>query len=129
VAGQGVEVSFTVRQHGVTPVHLDEGVGIDITSTGGAVESFPAVPDGPTGHYVTEVVFPEPGTYTWRVRQGWFASQELGPIAVPGPAAAPDDGYRYPALVRLGLPAIAATLAAVAVADVVSARRRRPLPA
>lgn len=29
---------------------------------------------------MTEVTFPDAGSWTWAVRQGWFAEQALGPI-------------------------------------------------
>ena len=125
VPGQPVEVGFTIRQHGVTPVDLEEDVGIEIVAADGTVQRFPAALQGPTGHYVATVMFPSAGDYTWSVQQGWFAPQDLGALTV-GPAPGTTGGdYRFPAAFRYGLPALAAVLAAFAIADAWSTRRRR----
>ena len=128
--GASVDVGFTIRQHGVTPVALDDGVGIAVTAADGTTTVFPAVQQGLTGHYVATVTFPDAGAYTWVVNQGWFAPQDLGTLSVSAPVApapAPAD-YRYPAVVRWGLPAIAALFAALAIADaIIGVRRRRPV--
>lgn len=124
VPGQALNVGFTIRQHGVTPVDLDEGVGIQITATDGTVQQFPAVLHGATGHYVASVVFPAAGDYTWSVQQGWFAPQDLGTLTV-GPAPGASGDRRFPAALRYGLPALAAALAALAMVDVLVNRRRR----
>ena len=124
VPGEPVDVGFTVLQHGVTPVDVAEGVGIEITSSVGTVQRFPAEPSGAPGHYVASVVFPEAGDYTWSVQQGMFAPQDLGGLTVgQTTAAGTDDGL--PSVVRFGLPALAIVLAAVAMADLVVGRRRR----
>jgi len=55
-AGETVLVGFTIRQHGVTPVTLDDApgspVGIEIVDGSGIAHRFPAVADGPVGHHV-----------------------------------------------------------------------------
>ncbi len=124
VPGQAIDVGFTIRQHGVTPIDLDEGVGIQVTAADGTVQQFPAVLQGATGHYVASVVFPVVGDYTWSVQQGWFAPQELGTLTV-GPAPGAGGDYRFPAVLRYGLPALAVVLVALALADVIVNRRRR----
>jgi hypothetical protein len=143
-AGQPLEVGWTVRQHGVRPVNLEEGdVGVVVRSPSGAERFFPAEQEGPVGHYVARVVFPEAGSSTWSIRQGPFAEQELGTLTVaesgaamsrPGAVsseepmatatAAPAGGSRGPVLVRYGFPALAALLVAAALVDVVRFRRR-----
>jgi hypothetical protein len=123
-SGKAVDVGFTIRQHGVTPVDLDEGVAIEITSADGTVLRFPAVLQGPTGHYMATVTFPDAGDYTWEVQQGWFAPQDLGSVTVTE-AAGSGSTHRLPAIFRYGLPALAVVLAAAAVADLVVGRRRR----
>ena len=130
-ANQTVDVGFTIRQHGVTPVNPDGEVGIVLRADNGSELFFPAEPTGPAGHYVAEVNFPEAGSWTWAVRQGWFAEQILGPIEVAsGPArTAEASGYRWPGLVRFGLPVLALLFGAAAVVDLVSARGRRGLAA
>src|SRR5262245_43014232 len=98
-------VGFTVRQHGVTPVALD-GVRLVVhPEEGGRTAVFPARAEGPLGHYVADVVVPA-GTYRWEVIQGWFGSQDLGPLVVAtGGGAVPSggDGPRWSEPVRYGL--------------------------
>jgi hypothetical protein len=123
-SGQVVDVGFTIRQHGVTPVALDEGVAIEITSTKGEVTVFPAVASGGVGHYTAPVTFPTAGTYDWAVQQGWFGEQDLGDLTISAPAAVAGE-YRFPAVLRYGLPALAVALAAFAIADAAAGIRRR----
>lgn len=125
-AGQETAIGFTIRQHGVTPVDLDD-VGITIVSPSGASEFFPAIGTGATGHYVANIVFREAGTSRWSVAQGWFAPHDLGTIDIVTPAAiaAPTSGGdEAPALVRYGLPILGTALGAFAVIDIVRTRRR-----
>ncbi len=128
VAGQETEVGFTIRQHGVTPVELED-VAVAITGPSGAIAVFDAQQDGTTGHYVATVVF-EAGQSTWEIRQGWFEAQQLGVIDVgaTGPPEAPvaveSSSYRWPSAARALLPVAAIVLAGVAIADAVSSRRR-----
>jgi hypothetical protein len=98
VPGRPTDVEFTIRQHGVTPVDLDEGVSITVTSTDGAEQVFPATTTNLVGHYVAAVTFPTAGEFTWSVQQGWFATQDLGPITV---GSSPSTrAYRYSAPTR-----------------------------
>lgn len=124
IASEPIDVGFTIRQHGVTPVDLTEDVGITITSASGTAQYFPAAGDGTVGHYVARVEFPSAGQYQWSIRQGWFAEQDLGQIDVGAPTKIVSTGgspwpLRYIALggaMLFGL---------VALTDVVMARRRR----
>jgi hypothetical protein len=93
VAGEEVEVGFTILQHGVTPVDQEavddgEGISVVVRSPAGDETVFPAQADGAVGHFVAEVEFPEAGTATWWVDQGWFGPYELGEIEVGSPAGA-----------------------------------------
>ncbi|MGD9703892.1 MAG: hypothetical protein AB7Q42_10400 [Acidimicrobiia bacterium] len=123
VPGEALEVGFTIRQHGVTPVDLDEDVAIEITAADGTVQVFPATHDA-TGHYIASVTFPAAGDYTWTVHQGWFGEQELGALSIDVPAATATD-HRFPVGVRYGLIAMAAVFASLAIADGLSHLRRR----
>jgi len=98
-ATETYQIGYTIRQHGVTPVNV-ENVGpgwpsgtteIQITSPdGGKTLRYKGVQQGGTGHYVANVVFPYDGRWTWAVTQGPFAPQPLGSIDVlPFDAAAP----------------------------------------
>jgi hypothetical protein len=91
VSGQELQVGFTVRQHGVSPVNPEGEVGIEVRSGSGAVTGFAARPEGATGHYVADVTFPEAGRFTWQILQGWFAPTDLGAIDVT-PAGSVTDG-------------------------------------
>jgi hypothetical protein len=132
VAGEDVDVGFTIRQHGKTPVDVEEA-GIAIGPAGGKRAYFKARQEGPTGHYVATVRFPADGTYTWEVVQGWFGPQSLGTIDVPGgapvPVAAPvtirHEPVQLPLAVRLLLPTVALAAGGLALADVLHARRQR----
>lgn len=131
--GATVEVGFTIRQHGVTPINPDGAVGIVLRSATGAEEFFfAAEPVGAVGHYVAEVTFPDDGTWSWAVRQGWFADQELGdlelaPVSAPSAATA---AHRGPAWLRYGLPVLAIVLAAGAGRELVrNGQRPRRVPA
>jgi hypothetical protein len=78
--GDGALVGYTIRQHGVRPVSL-ENTGIAIRR-GARRAFFPGRPSGATGHYVATVTFPARGTWTWSARQGWFAPYDLGTVTV-----------------------------------------------
>ena len=122
--GQTVAVGFTILQHGVTPVALDEDVGIELSLDDGTSDYFPATADGEVGHYVAEVRFPEAaGEYDWSVRMGWFGPYELGSIEV---TAGGPEGASIWSAGRWVLVATAVGLGAIAVSPLLA---RRPRPA
>jgi hypothetical protein len=143
-AGERIDVGFTIRQHGRTPVALDD-VSITTTSAAGKATVWPARKEGAVGHYVAAVTFPEAGTVTWKVTQGWFGDQDLGAVDVVDPKAAPaptpatppsapdpvpvtvvrHEPVALPLAVRLLLPAVAVGCGCLAVFEVVAGRRRR----
>jgi hypothetical protein len=134
VAGQTLDVGFTIRQHGVTEVNPEGIVGINVRRDSGFEEFFPATAVGRRGHYVSRVRIATPGPSAWQVRQGWFAPQDLGRIDVArasaaGAVAGADGGsgstYRGSLTLRVLLPTIGVGLGAFAVADALAARRRR----
>jgi hypothetical protein len=141
VAGEEVEVGFTIRQHGVTPVDPDEQggepVAVAVRAASGGEVRFPARQDGPTGHYVADVTFPEAGGARWEIRQGWFGAHDLGEIEVAAaplaqqPASAAPAGedataadHRWPAAARAAAMMVAVAGWGVAVADARRSRRR-----
>ncbi len=122
VPGRPIDVEFTIRQHGVTPVDLDEGVSITVTSTDGTGRVFPAATTNVVGHYVAAVTFPAAGEFAWSVQQGWFAPQDLGSITVGSP---PSSGsYRYSAPTRYVIGLAGLGFATVAIGDGLRRRRR-----
>ena len=50
-AGAPIDVGFTIRQHGMTPVDLAD-VAIAVTGPSGEITVYPAHRDGDVGHYV-----------------------------------------------------------------------------
>jgi hypothetical protein len=148
VAGQDHQVGFMILQHGKTPVNPDQGqVGIRLFDpSSGQGLTFPAVQQGPVGHFVSTVNVPTAGAWQWEVLQGWFEPQPLGPIdvvaaasvapAAPGSATAAAtssgassgagvDGWRIAAVVIAGLLLVAFFL------ELLLGRRkdRKPVPA
>ena len=129
--GETVSVGFTIRQHGVTPVNIDDpgvDVGVVVTDPSGGVEFFPAAQEGEVGHYVADVVFGETGVHSWAIRQGWFSDHELGTIDTSNAAAAADGGggtSMSTQFLRYGMPTLALALAGYAAIDTIGSRRRR----
>jgi len=129
--GETVSVGFTIRQHGVTPVNIDDpgvAVGVEVTGPSGAVEFFPATQEGEVGHYVADVVFAENGVHSWAIRQGWFSDHDLGTIdtSSAGGGAAGGSGTSLPMqFLRFGMPTLALALGGYAATDAVRSRRRR----
>ncbi|MEO8363877.1 MAG: hypothetical protein ABI570_05805 [Ilumatobacteraceae bacterium] len=121
--GTPLDVGFTIRQHGVTPVDLED-VGITITPVGGSPQFFSAAGDGTVGHYVARVEFPSVGQYQWSIRQGGFGDQDLGLIDVGAATTVVNTGgssgnLRYIAFGGAMLCGFIAT------GDAVMSRRRR----
>jgi hypothetical protein len=126
--GETVTVGFTIRQHGVAPVNVDD-VSVEVRAPSGAVEIFEARQEGTVGHYVADVVFGEDGVHTWVIWQGWFGGQDLGSIDTSTAAAGTDvaggDISASTRFLRYGMPALAVLLAGYAASDVMRSRRRR----
>jgi cytochrome c2 len=89
MAGQAINIGFTVRQHGrtlrddLTPaIHFDRADGKDSFAV-------TAKREGGSGHYAAAITFPREGTWNWIVDTEQFGmiSQELPPLTVM--AAAP----------------------------------------
>lgn len=142
-AGEEIEVGFTIRQHGVSPVNPDEQgddpVAVEVRSASGDEAVFTARQEGPTGHYVATVTFPEPGRAHWAIRQGWFGAHDLGAIDVArsvsaageqaggagaAPGSAAGGGHRWPLAARAGAAVVGVAAAAVAIAETWRSRRR-----
>ncbi len=121
VAGVPVTVGFTILQHGVTPVHVDE-VALAVVGADGRRQLFPARRDGPTGHYAVEMTLPAAGTYRWSSEQGWFGTYELGSLVVGSGEDRPAVGLTPQPLVLIGAGGLCAVIAA---ADALLALRRR----
>jgi hypothetical protein len=141
-AGKPTAVGYTIRQHGRTPVDL-ENTAIRLRSlTTGELLVFPGRRSGAVGHYIADVIAPEAGEWTWELDMADFRLQPLGtvtvlasnapvapaaqPVSTPS-AANPDDNVS--ALRRVGLPVLAAIACGVFASQVfLTVRRRRDIP-
>lgn len=98
-AGQVLSLGFMVRQHGVTPIDAPYGQGALLqpvltarnTDTGETVVS-EARKEGPVGHFVVEIAFPNAGTWSWTITPAPFAGTTLEPLTVAPSPPAPRAG-------------------------------------
>jgi hypothetical protein len=133
-ADQPYPLGYTIRQHGQTPIRVDDTL-IRITAASGHTTSFAGRPDGDVGHYTATVTFPAAGRYTWEVTQGPFAAQPLGTITVLAATSAQSEA-KAPASpaatadpVRALLPFAAAAAGAMFVWRLLTLTRRMRRPA
>ena len=127
VVGRAVAIGFTIRQHGVTPVAIED-VAITIAGVEGARTTFPARADGPVGHYIADVRFPNPGKWTWEVEQGLFGPQKLGSITIRDAASSgahPSGSTRPRGSLSIRLLSVAATVATAVATVAMGLRSRR----
>ena len=123
VPGEPTDVGFTILQHGVTPVDIDEGVELVVMGPNGTTV-FPAERDGRVGHYVATIRVPANGSYRWFVRQGWFGEQSLGMFVTSDGGVASAGGWQAPKPLAPGLVGLACVFAGLAVVDALRGRRR-----
>lgn len=74
-AGEPLQVGFVVRQHGITPLNSVQPRFLAHNQETGETVEVEAVQEGSVGHFVMEVVFPSPGTWTWEIRP-----EPFGPV-------------------------------------------------
>lgn len=124
IAGEPIQVGFTILAHGISPIDISEGVGVNITFTDGTTDYFPAAGDGTPGHYVARVEFPSVGRYSWSIRQGRLGDHDLGQIEV---SAATSIKNTNGSLVSLRYAALGGAMlfGLVALTDLFVSRRRR----
>lgn len=119
VAGETLDIGYTILQHGRTPVSVDETeIRIRHRDTG-TVVVVPGVPAATVGRYTAEVTFPHSGEYEWEILQGGFGWHPLGAIDV---AVARGDTPSSAGRLVVGGAMLVAALVAVLVAQ--SAGRR-----
>src|SRR5918999_177331 len=63
-AGTPVDIGFTLKQHGQTPISWEMVTFTSTNAETGEQVSVEALPKGAVGHYVATVTFPSAGT--WR---------------------------------------------------------------
>ena len=101
VAGEPVVFGFTVMQHDVTPF---PGAKAELTATHrstGATITAAAREDGPVGHYVVEVVFPESGEWKWGVIPTPFEGTWFATLIVREPGVDPRLRFAWTRFPRL----------------------------
>ncbi len=66
-AGEEIQLGFNILQHGVDPISWVKATLVATNSATGEKLNVTARPEGPTGHYVALVSFPESGFWSWHV--------------------------------------------------------------
>ncbi len=91
-AGEPMAISFTVLQHGVTPVNGDDATVVAIEAQTGDVVRVAAMASGSGGIYRATLVLPHEGRWRWNVELGRLVAQsqfqdvDVAPAAVAGAA-------------------------------------------
>src|SRR5690606_38139318 len=81
VAGEPLEIGFTVLQHGMTPLGgLSPSIGAQLAG-GGKTVLFTAKEQGEVGHYVATLTFPVDGQWSWTI-DAFTMSQAMPPLTV-----------------------------------------------
>ena len=123
IAGKPTLVGYTIRQHGQTPISLDDTAIVVQPADGAASVRFPGRPEGAPGHHVATVVFPAAGSVRWQVDQGYFAPQDLGTLTVTDGAAEAAGGSGGSSELRGGQWLLRAVLLASTLAGVLASAR------
>lgn len=122
-AGKPYDLTYTILQHGRTPVDVGTSM-VRIRDNKGAVTEFEAVPTGEVGRYTVTVTFPAAGSFLWEVTQGDFEAHQLGTIEVSAAAAA--AAAASGGLLRWLLPTLLAlVIGLIAVQSMAMVRNRR----
>ena len=124
-AGESYDLTYTILQHGKTPVDVGTSV-VRIRDSLGAMTEFEAVPTGEVGRFAVSVTFPTAGSFLWEVTQGDFEAHQLGTIEVSAAAAvvAASGG-----LLRWLLPTLLALVIGLIAVQVMEIVRNRRVPA
>lgn len=123
-AGESYDLTYTILQHGKTPVDVGTSV-VRIRDSLGAVTEFEAVPIGEVGRYSVAVTFPAAGSFLWEVTQGDFEAHQLGTIEVSAAAVAV---VASGGILRWLLPTLLVLVMGLTATQVVSIIRNRRVP-
>jgi hypothetical protein len=126
-AGESYALTYTILQHGKTPVDVGAS-SVFIRDSQGVVTEFKASPTGEVGRYAVTVTFPAAGNFVWEVTMGDFGVQQLGAIEVAAEAAAVAVGASS-GLMRWLLPTLLALVIGLIAVQVVSMTRSRRVAA
>jgi hypothetical protein len=133
-AGGTVVVSFTLLQHGVTPVDWGQPLVILVNDETGQRVTADARASGAKGHWTADLSVPVPGSWTLDIRHDLeIVPVNFAPITVGGAAEAPAAATGGMTGVQPALLMVIAFLAALAAAagtiGTVAWRRTRSGPA
>jgi hypothetical protein len=130
-AGNIYQLTYTVLQHGQTPLDgIDTGVVLRNTASGAEIR-FVGAPTGVPGQYQVEITTPDGGSWEWWVVQGDFGPHELGrlPLSVPAQAAtspaSPQSAGSADSMLRVLLPVATLAAAALTLIEATQLRRQR----
>jgi plastocyanin len=82
LAGEPMKIGFMVLQHDVSPISEVTPVVTARHQETGEEITFTAEQEGPVGHFVAEVVFPEAGDWKWEIVPAPFAGTTFETLAV-----------------------------------------------
>jgi hypothetical protein len=97
-AGTTHEITYTVLQHGRTPV--EDATAIVFRPAKGTMSSASEIvvkgfPTGEPGQYRAHVEVPAPGVWLWEACQGVFGTFELGSVEVTGSVTGASVDQRF----------------------------------
>ena len=82
-AGAVWKMRLNIKQHGRTPL---DGLSptVIVSGPGGQTETYAAKPTGEPGIYTADVVFPETGTWSYRIDDGFSQVHTFKPVEIIG---------------------------------------------
>jgi hypothetical protein len=82
-AGAVWKMRLNIKQHGQTPL---DGLSptIIVSGPGGQTETYAAKPAGEPGIYTADVAFPDAGTYSYRIDDGFSQVHTFRPVEIIG---------------------------------------------
>jgi cytochrome c2 len=93
VAGESLEIGFTVRQHGITPI---DGLTPTVHARlAGFTLTERAKGQGETGHYVATLTFPQAGEWAWSI-EAFTGNQPMPPLSVVAAPAIAQSNSQAP---------------------------------
>ncbi|MEX0864228.1 MAG: FixH family protein [Acidimicrobiia bacterium] len=110
-AGRTYTLSYTILQHGVTPVDNANSMLAFTSVDSGQTITFQATATGDPGRYTVDVTVPAEGAWEMQVTQGPFEAHDFGVIEISPAADNPVAGLSWANVLMVVLP-----LAAVAAA-------------
>jgi len=103
-AGRTYTLSYTILQHGVTPVDNANSVVLFTSVAGDETVTFEATATGDPGRYRVDVTVPSEGAWEMEVTQGPFEAHDFGVIDVSPAVAGAGSGPFLPTVLMLAIP-------------------------